>query len=269
MRRPIRSRARARWTMLLLARAPSDDHGAGSCGRSQLIRMRTSRAIASSTTETAAAVVVRPLSIWLKMKTDETSVLNGMLPEIRISEPNSPIARAKASATPARMAGRRFGRMILRKIVSGPGAERGGRLLHVLVELDQHRLHRADDERQGHEEQRHDDADPRERDAVTVGRGCRCRRRAPAASGPATIVGSANGRSISELTIRLPGNSSRTRTQAMIVPNTALIGDDDRPRSIVSFSAATPAGLVTRPRRCPTPSSNDRRARPPRSAAGR
>ena len=40
---------------------------------------------------------------------------------------------------------------------------------------------------------------------------------------PATIVGSANGRSISELMIRLPGNSSRTRTQAMIVPKTALI----------------------------------------------
>ena len=40
---------------------------------------------------------------------------------------------------------------------------------------------------------------------------------------PATIVGSANGRSISALTIRLPGNSSRTSTQATSVPITAPI----------------------------------------------
>ena len=38
----------------------------------------------------------------------------------------------------------------------------------------------------------------------------------------ATIVGSANGRSISALTTRLPGKSSRTSTQAMSVPMTAL-----------------------------------------------
>ena len=40
---------------------------------------------------------------------------------------------------------------------------------------------------------------------------------------PATIVGSANGRSISELRSLLPGNSSRTRTQAIAVPTTQLI----------------------------------------------
>ena len=32
------------------------------------------------------------------------------------------------------------------------------------------------------------------------------------------MVGSANGRSMSALTKRLPGNSSRTSTQAMSVP---------------------------------------------------
>ena len=62
----------------------------------------------------------RSLWIWLKMNTEATSVLNGMLPEIRTSEPNSPIERAKASAIPERIAGRRFGRMIRRKVVSGP-----------------------------------------------------------------------------------------------------------------------------------------------------
>ena len=34
------------------------------------------------------------------------------------------------------------------------GAEGGRRLLGLAVELDQHRLHRAHDERQGHEEER-------------------------------------------------------------------------------------------------------------------
>jgi hypothetical protein len=40
---------------------------------------------------------------------------------------------------------------------------------------------------------------------------------------PATIVGSANGRSMIELMIRLPGNSSRISTHATSVPITALI----------------------------------------------
>jgi hypothetical protein len=70
-----------------------------------------------STTDTAAAPVSFPDSIWLRMKTDETSVLNGMLPEIRISEPNSPRARAKASAIPALRPGRRLGKMIRRNTV--------------------------------------------------------------------------------------------------------------------------------------------------------
>ena len=57
--------------------------------------------------------------------------------------------------------GSRFGRMIRRKIVKLAGAERRGRLLHLAVELDQHRLHRAHDERQRHEQQRQHDADAR------------------------------------------------------------------------------------------------------------
>ena len=54
---------------------------------------------------------------------------------------------------------------------------------------------------------------------------------------PATTVGSAKGRSISALMTLLPGNSSRTSTQATTVPITAPIaataieaidGDDQR-----------------------------------------
>ena len=41
--------------------------------------------------------------------------------------------------------------MMRRKIGEAAGAERGGRLLHLAVHLDQQRLHRADDEGQGDE----------------------------------------------------------------------------------------------------------------------
>ena len=63
--------------------------------------------------------------------------------------------------------------MIRRKIVNGPAPERGGGLLHLAVELHQHRLDRAHDERQRHEQQR----EQRRR--------CACRRRdAERARGP-------------------------------------------------------------------------------------
>ena len=87
--------------------------------------------------DTAAAPAVLSLSIWPKMKTEATSVLNGRLPEISTTEPNSPSARAKASAAPARIAGRRFGQdRPGGRSCSGRGAERGGGLLHLPVELD-------------------------------------------------------------------------------------------------------------------------------------
>ena len=51
------------------------------------------------------------------MCTEATSVENGMLPDRRTTEPNSPIARAKASAMPDRTAGTRFGSTMRRKII--------------------------------------------------------------------------------------------------------------------------------------------------------
>ena len=41
----------------------------------------------------------------------------GLLPEIRTIEPNSPTARAKASAAPDTIAGMRLGSTIRRKVV--------------------------------------------------------------------------------------------------------------------------------------------------------
>ena len=90
--------------------------------------------------------------------------MNGMLPEIRTSEPNSPIERAKASAIPERIAGRQVREDDPPEGRQRAGAERRGGLLHVLIELEQDRLHRPDHERQGHEQERHDDADAGERD---------------------------------------------------------------------------------------------------------
>ena len=62
---------------------------------------------------------------------------------------------------------------------------------------------------------------------------------------PATIVGRANGRSMIALTTDLPAKSSRTRTQAMIVPNTAVVSTASVDISSVSFSAETACGDET------------------------
>jgi hypothetical protein len=62
---------------------------------------------------------------------------------------------------------------------------------------------------------------------------------------PATTVGRAKGRSISELTMPLPQKESRTSTQAIRVPNTALMRATSSAAPRVSLSAATASGAVT------------------------
>ena len=78
------------------------------------------RAASSSTTETAAAPASLPDSIWPQMKTEETSVLNGMLPEIRTTSRTRRAPGRRRAATPARMPGSRLGKMIRRKTVKPP-----------------------------------------------------------------------------------------------------------------------------------------------------
>ena len=80
------------------------------------------------------------------------------------SEPNSPTAFANASATPERIPGRMFGKTIRRKVVACRRAERVRRLLDLGVELLQHGLHRADDERKRDEHEREHDRRLREGD---------------------------------------------------------------------------------------------------------
>ena len=113
--------------------------------------------MASITTATAAAPGWSPLWMWLKTKTDAASVLYGRFPEISTSAPISPTARANASATPERMPGRMFGSTMLRKTRSSLAPSERAASSHLAVELEQHGLHRAHDERQRDEEQRQDD----------------------------------------------------------------------------------------------------------------
>src|SRR3954470_8674553 len=74
---------------------------------------------------------------------------------------------------------------------------------------------------------------------------------------PATIVGSANGRSISAFTAPLPRNSSRTSTQAISVPMPALINVTTNDRISVSFSAETASRSLTAFQNPLSPPSND------------
>src|SRR3954451_6796127 len=74
---------------------------------------------------------------------------------------------------------------------------------------------------------------------------------------PATIVGSANGRSISAFTTPLPRKSSRTSTHAISVPVTAFIATTMSEVIRVSLNAAIDCGVVTTSKNLPSPPSSD------------
>ena len=59
------------------------------------------------------------------------------------------------------------------------------------------------------------------------------------------MVGKANGRSMIAFTTDLPAKESRTRTHAMIVPNTAVVSTASVDMITVSFSAETAWGDET------------------------
>ena len=89
------------------------------------------------------------------MKTEATSVLNGRLPEISTSDADL-ADRARERERDAGEDPREDVREhdAAEDVVSSLRAERARGLLHLAVELEQHRLHRPHDERQRHEEQR-------------------------------------------------------------------------------------------------------------------
>src|SRR3954454_10836096 len=73
---------------------------------------------------------------------------------------------------------------------------------------------------------------------------------------PATIVGSANGRSISAFTTALPRKSSRTSTHAISVPITTLMSVTITDTPTVSSSAATACRLLMSCQNWLSPPSN-------------
>src|SRR4029450_2330072 len=75
---------------------------------------------------------------------------------------------------------------------------------------------------------------------------------------PATIVGRAKGRSMRALTTRLPGNWSRTSTQAMTGPMTTLPAAPSRDTVRVRRSAARAWGWVAASQKAAQPSWPDR-----------
>ena len=90
-----------------------------------------------------------------------TSVCIGMLPEMKTTEPYSPSARAKASAKPVSSAGTSAGAITRREGLQAAGAERRRGLFEFRIQILEHRLHGAHDERQADESQRDHDAERR------------------------------------------------------------------------------------------------------------
>ena len=83
------------------------------------------------------------------------SVFMGMLPAMKITEPYSPSARANASAKPGQQRRPHHRQDDAPEGLPAVRAQAGGRLFDFRVQILQHRLHGADDERQPDEGQRH------------------------------------------------------------------------------------------------------------------
>ena len=131
------------------------------------------------------------------------------------------------------------------------------------VEILDHRLQRADDERQPDEDQRDRDAERREGDLDAVAargtrRTSRSAHRALVSVMPATAVGSANGRSTSASTMRRPGKCSAPAPTPTSSPNTRVddAATSDAPM-LSRYDATTRGSLTVRPERTSQPSLND------------
>jgi hypothetical protein len=92
------------------------------------------------------------------------SLTIGMLPAMKMTEPYSPTARAKASAKPVSSAGSRVGRHHVAEGRASAARRARGGFFQLGLNVFQHRLHRAHDEGQADEDQRHHDAQRREGD---------------------------------------------------------------------------------------------------------
>ena len=165
-----------------------------------------------------------------------------MFPEIRTTAPNSPTARANASATPERIAGSRFGKTMRRKTARRPApSEDAASSISRSSSISTGCTARTTN---GNVTKRSASTSPARWKATSTPKGLFGPYRVSSVS-PATIVGNANGRSMTALTNSLPRKSSRTSTQAIIVPVAALKIATNAAHASVSFSAAIDCGFVT------------------------
>ncbi len=176
------------------------------------------------------------------MLTAETSVRNGRLPESKLTEPNSPIARANARPVPVSIAGTRFGRMMRRAMRNGDAPSDAAAAS----------MSRSSSMSTGCTVRTTKGSVTKSNAtviAVRVKAMLMCAGlRGPYSvnkTTPATIVGNANGRSMKSSTAPLPGKSSRTSTHAMIVPITRLKRATPTEIVRVSLSASHASGVVT------------------------
>ena len=178
----------------------------------------------------------------------------GIEPPISTTEPNSPMARAKARPPPLMMAGARVGNTMRRNVVRllAP-SEAAACSTSASASISTGCTARTTNGRVT-------------KASATITPGCvalRCT--LIGLCGPysdnmtmlATMVGNANGRSISALTTLLPGKSSRTSTQAMRVPMTTLISATTTETTIVTRNASTAPGAVTASQKPLQPSSKE------------
>ena len=160
-----------------------------------------------------------------------------------------------------------FGSTIRRKIVKLARAERARRLLHLGVELDQHRLHRPHDERAASRRAARRGSPSRVKARWTPTGELRPVERQQHEAGDDRRQ---RERQVDDaFTSDLPRKSSRTSTQAVIVPRTALISAAIAAIARVSFSAATASGFVTASQKPASRRASTTARRAPRSAARR
>ncbi len=160
-------------------------------------------------------------------------------PEISSTDPYSPMARANASAAPDAIAGRSRGSTTRRNVVHGPAPRQ--------LAASSASTSRAS--RTGCTE-RTTNGNVTNSSASTIAFCVPSRLiptglsapYTPSSTRPATIVGSANGMSITNSITRLPGNRSRTSTQAIRVPITALMTVTINELRIVSRSEVEGGG---------------------------
>src|SRR3954447_19960884 len=100
----------------------------------------------------------------MMIRTGAISDTYGVFPAMKITDPYSPTARAKASVKPVRTAGTRGGKSAVQHRARAGGPERGRSLLELTIDLGNERLHGANRERQADKDQRDKDAQRRKCD---------------------------------------------------------------------------------------------------------